>query len=47
MLITDAVRFSFFVHQDQSRIDLCYFFSNQTTLRRVGRVPPCNERSLV
>src|SRR6266536_922956 len=39
LVVTHAVRFSFFVRQYQGRIDLCDFFSNQATLGRVGRVP--------
>jgi hypothetical protein len=38
VLVADAVGFSFFVHQYQGRIDLCYFFSNRAKLGRVGRV---------
>src|SRR5437762_10762240 len=44
VLVAHAVGFSFFVHQYQRRIDLCYFFGNQAKLRHVGRVPLVMER---
>src|SRR5437867_9158199 len=38
LVVADGVGFSVFVHPYQGGIHLCYFFSNQAKLGRVGRV---------